>query len=288
MCGGKQVEVGVDLVASAHPGSSATVFAAHQMPQLSFHLRAGGPVVRDPVRVLLLLPGIGQALLVPTHGDRASVAGSGALRAQRAPGADVAEVGDAVAFGAAPDRRGLPGRACDDVTVQVDAELVFGEPASRCGRRLGLAPRGDVVACQGLVELTAAVGRVAVDDRPEVCGVAPIALAAVDQVIDEVGGDLGVTDVAGADFGVGDDLAVRIDRDMSFVAVEPAGLRLVTVPGLRVDGGDDPVLRDPPGDRNTPSSPVSRSWPSTVASSTAASVTSAARSARPSSSASNA
>jgi len=29
VCGGKQVEVGVDLVASAHPGSSAAVFAAH-------------------------------------------------------------------------------------------------------------------------------------------------------------------------------------------------------------------------------------------------------------------
>jgi len=43
----------------------------------------------------------------------------------------------------------------------------------------------------------------------------------------------------------------------------------VAEPGVLVDGGDDPVLGDLAGDRNTPSWVCSRSWPTTLASSCA-------------------
>ena len=38
------------------------------------------------------------------------------------------------------------------------------------------------------------------------------------------------------------------------------------MPGLGVDGGDHPVLGDPPGDPDTPSWPSCRSWPTTSSS----------------------
>lgn len=109
--------------------------------------------------------------------------------------------------------------------------------------------RPDPVVGQGVLELAAAVGGVAVKVRRVLRMVAVVALVTIGEVIDQVGSDRAITDVAGADLGVSDDLAVRIGRDMPFVAVEPAGLGLVAVPGLRVHGGDDPVLGDPPGDR---------------------------------------
>ena len=64
VCGGEEVEVGVDLGRAAHPGSSSAVAASHQVAELAFDLGAGGPVVGDPVRVLLAGAGVGQALLV--------------------------------------------------------------------------------------------------------------------------------------------------------------------------------------------------------------------------------
>ncbi|WP_394378740.1 hypothetical protein [Saccharopolyspora spinosa] len=69
-------------------------------------------------------------------------------------------------------------------------------------------------------------------------------------------GGLGVTAVAGADVGGGDDLAVRVDGDMACGAVETAGLGFVPVAGFGVDGGDDPVGRDRPGHASC----VSRGW----------------------------
>jgi len=74
----------------------------------------------------------------------------------------------------------------------------------------------------------------------------------VEQVVDEVLRHRGVTDIAGRDGGVGDDLAVRVDRDVPLVAVETAGGGLVAVPGVLVDGGDDPVLGDLAGDPEHP------------------------------------
>ena len=53
-----------------------------------------------------------------------------------------------------------------------------------------------------------------------------------------------------------DDLRVGVDRDVSLVAVETAGGGLVPMPRLRVDGGDHPVLGDPPGDPEHPPRPA--------------------------------
>ena len=61
-------------------------------------------------------------------------------------------------------------------------------------------------------------------------------------------GDGGIAGVAGGDDRVGDDLAVGIDRGVALVAVEAADLGLVAVPGLGIDGGDDPVLGHLAGD----------------------------------------
>ena len=72
------------------------------------------------------------------------------------------------------------------------------------------------------MELTTAVGGVAVNIRLGcVVALLTVALVSVQEVIDQVRGDRCVADVAGTDFGVGDDLAVRIGRDMALVAVEP-------------------------------------------------------------------
>lgn len=45
-------------------------------------------------------------------------------------------------------------------------------------------------------------------------------------------------------FGGGDDLGVRIDRDMPPVAGKAAGVRFVTVTGLRIHCRDDPIRSD--------------------------------------------
>ena len=72
--------------------------------------------------------------------------------------------------------------------------------------------------------------------------------AVIGEILDELGGDAGVAGVARHDLGAGDDLAVRIQADVALVAIEAAGRGLVAVTGLRVDGGDHPVLGHPPGD----------------------------------------
>ena len=101
-----------------------------------------------------------------------------------------------------------------------------------------------------------------------------------EEVGDEVFGDAGVAGVARGDRGRGDDLRVRVDRGVALVAVEPARGGLVPVPGVA-----GPRWRSPDpcatrrAIRNTPSGPVSRSWPSTVANSAAACSTASASSA---------
>jgi hypothetical protein len=69
-----------------------------------------------------------------------------------------------------------------------------------------------------------------------------------DEVGDEAGDGFDVAGIAGGDRGGGDDFAVGVDGEVALVAVEAAVVGLVPVPGLRVDGGDDPVRGDLPGD----------------------------------------
>src|SRR5689334_22147485 len=110
---GQEPEVGVDTPGAADPGPSPAVCAAHQVPELAFHLGAGRAVVRDPPGVGLPKAGIGQCLLMRADADRATVLGGGALRPEPAASACRPEVGDGAAVAAAgePERCGDPGRA---------------------------------------------------------------------------------------------------------------------------------------------------------------------------------
>ncbi len=92
----------------------------------------------------------------------------------------------------------------------------------------------------------------------------------VGEVVDQIDGDSAVAGVAGSDSGVGDDLAVRVDRYVPLVAVEPTGRGLVAV---RVLGSTVEITRLAAtrlAMRNMPSSASSRSWPTMVANSAAA------------------
>src|SRR5450631_113158 len=163
--GGEQGEVGGDLGLSSDAGAAPAVAAAHQVPDLAFHFGSGGPVVRDPVRVALTCPGRGELLFVEPDADAAPGGCFGALLAQRAVRARVAETGGAGAGAVAPDRRGVPGRAGDGVMLEVDVELVLGEHRARGDRLLGLALGLDPTLFQILVERPGAIGAVAVDRR---------------------------------------------------------------------------------------------------------------------------
>ena len=45
LVGGQQSEVGTDLGGAADPGAASAMVAAHQVSDLAFHLRSGGPVL---------------------------------------------------------------------------------------------------------------------------------------------------------------------------------------------------------------------------------------------------
>src|SRR5215216_910651 len=310
VCGGEEVEIGVDLASAADSRSSCAVLASHQVAELAFDFGAGGPVVGGPVRVVLLGAGLGETQFVATDADAAPSGGVGAVGSQRTVGAGVSEGGDAVAVAVAADRDGDTGRAGDGVGVEVDGEAILGEQPARRGGRLGLAARVDAVFGEVIQELAGAVGGVAVDSatigssgaagllaatlklgpassppslrppgassrrcpllaafRSPTLATATTAtptrrvrrglLAVVGdratggvagEILDELVGDAGVAGVARRDLGAGDDLAVRIQADVAFVAIEAARRSLVAVTGLRVDGGDHPVLGHPPGD----------------------------------------
>lgn len=49
--GGQQGEVGGDLVSAADPGPASAVLAAHEVADLAFDLRAGGPPSGNPVDI---------------------------------------------------------------------------------------------------------------------------------------------------------------------------------------------------------------------------------------------
>src|SRR5437764_5641728 len=229
------------------------------MAELAFNLGSGAAVVGDPGGVSLADAGVGEDLLVGTHGHRAPAGGRGALRAQWARGAGRREVGGTAAGAGRPDRGGDPARAGHSASAEVDVELVLAEQPARRGRCLGLAAVLDPGLVKPIVERPGAVGIVAVDARP--LGVLGCTCARLDRrrllvarrvviekVGDEVFGDAGVAGVAWGYRGGGDDLRVRVDRGVALVAIEPARGALVPVPGIRVHGGYHPVLRDPPRD----------------------------------------
>jgi hypothetical protein len=135
------------------------------MSDLAFHLRSGGPVVGDPVRVLLPGSRGGELFLVDADADAAPGGGRGALLTQRAPRARRAEAGGTATVGTATDRRGAPGRAGDALLLKVDLELVLAEPAAGVGRLLGLALGVDPSPFQPIMESACAVSVVTIDAR---------------------------------------------------------------------------------------------------------------------------
>jgi hypothetical protein len=143
------------------------VFAAHQVTDLAFDLRAGRGVVGLPGRVGLSGPGAGQRGLECADGDGATGRGAGAPFAQRAAGAGRAEAGGARPVVAAADRCADPARAGDGVAVQVDVETVLGEQPTRARRGwLGLAPGVDPLLFEGGLERSAAIRAVPEDLAP--------------------------------------------------------------------------------------------------------------------------
>src|SRR6266851_1394623 len=313
LSGGEEVEVGVDFAVAAHAGASSAVFAAHEMTELAFHLGTSRPVVGRPFGVGLALAGPGEHLFVGTDANGAPTFGGGAVFGERAVRAMLVEMGHPAAVGSPVDVGGRARRADDGVIVEIDGELLLGEPAAGSVSELGLAHRLDTRLFQSGQELPGAISRIAVHGAPGVslvaagglgpapleaslasgpsglsatspgCGLVvlvacrPTALATttlgsrsrrrplcrrplrsgifglgvamvVEEVVDQILSDAGIAGIAGRDGRVGDDLAVGIDRGMAFVAVKAPRRSLVTMTGLGVDSGDDPVLADPAGD----------------------------------------
>jgi hypothetical protein len=147
----------------------------------------------------------------------------------------------------------MPRGAGDGPGVQVDAEAVLGEVALPRGRRLHLDAGVQAGLFYLFEELAGSVGGITVDCRPAAaCSGLGGGVIGGQQVSEQRPGHLGVPAVAWRDGGGGDDLAIRVDRDVPLVAVEPAGGGLAPVPGLRVDGGDNPVRGDLPRDPERP------------------------------------
>ena len=76
--GGEEVEVGGDTQLSAHAGAPTAVAAAHEVGDLAFNFRAGGPVVGPPGRVGLAGTGGGRLGFPAADGDAATGLGVGA------------------------------------------------------------------------------------------------------------------------------------------------------------------------------------------------------------------
>ncbi len=137
--------------------------------------------------------------------------------------------------GAGADDRGHARGAGDGPGVQVDAEAVLGEMAVRRGRRLHLDAGEQAGLFHLFQEFTGSVGGIAVDRRPVIargggpgpsqgdaraarpgsgCVLAAV-LAGWQQVGEEILRGFGVPAVTRGDSGSGDDLRIRIDRDVA-------------------------------------------------------------------------
>ena len=182
-------------------------------------------------------------------GDDSATDAAGTGLAQGTHAARDTEPGPATAADR-DDGHGHSGRAGHRLGLEIDAELVFGEPPAWCGRELRLHHRREPLLLQPGQMGAGAVGAVAVDHP--VGG--RLALAR-DQVAQQGGRDHGVAAGGRAHLGRSDDLRVRIGRDVALIAVEAMRSGLVPVAGLGVHGGDDPIRCGPLED---PKAPVRR------------------------------
>src|SRR6266700_599937 len=226
------------------------------MGEFSFHPGAGLPVVGPPGRIVLAGAGGGQLELVGVDGDHPAGGAGGAAIAQWADAAGDAEPRPAAAVDLAgwADGGGDACRAGDRAGLQVDAEAVFAESAARRGGVLGFDHRSEPVGLQPGEVGAGAVGAVTVDLAATATATATtggvlvvvvviVIVVVLDQVVEQGGGDLGITGGGRAHRGRHDDLAVGVDGHMRLVAVKAVRGGLVPVAGLGIDGGDDAVRR---------------------------------------------
>ena len=211
----EQAEVGSHLHSAAHSRPPATVFPAHEVGELSFDLRACRPVVLLPCGLGLTSASSGDRGFAGTDADRPPTARLGALVAQGTTGAGVAEARQAATAGMTTDLHSHPCGAGDGVVIEVHLEAVLGEQAAGGGGALGLAARVDIGVFEALLELTGAIGVVAIDSRAltisfTFAGV--VRWVGFEQVRDELFGDGGICGVAGGDRSGGDDLGVGVEE----------------------------------------------------------------------------
>ena len=216
--------------------------AAHEVPEFAFYFRSVRPIHSLPVRIVLTVPGPSQRRFEDMYTDRPACLRRGAAGLERTVGAVLGEVRDPVSISGAADGDSDRVWARDRVMVEVDCEVVFREQAARgWGGWLCRAVGTDAMIFEVLLELAGPIRGIAEH-------VALNAGFVVGQVGDQIMGDGSVTSIAGCHDGVGDDLGIRINSDMTLVAVEAPGGGLVTVTGLGINGGDHPIRRDFPGD----------------------------------------
>jgi hypothetical protein len=129
-------------------------------------LGAGCSVVGPPGWLALADATSGQLGLARIDGDHSTPNAGGAGLTQRADAARNTEPGPPTTAADQDDRHRDLGRAGHRLGLQVDAELVFGEPPARCGRDLGGDHRGQPVGVQPGQVGAGAVGAVAVEHRP--------------------------------------------------------------------------------------------------------------------------
>ena len=116
-----------------------------------------------------------------------------------------------------------------------------------CGGRLHLDAAVEAGVFHALEQFAGAIGGIAVDRR----GLRRPGLRAIfgigtgQHIGEEILSGFSVPAVARCDPGGGNDLRIRVNGDMAFIAVEAAGKGVVSVQCLRVNGGDDPVRGDP-------------------------------------------
>ena len=99
---GEEVEVGVDFGLAAHAGVAPAVFSAHEVRQFAFDFGARGAVVVAPALGLLALSGRGEHGFVSADAYGSAGFGFGAVAAQFAVGAGVAEAGGVVILRSCP------------------------------------------------------------------------------------------------------------------------------------------------------------------------------------------
>ena len=105
--------------------------AAQQMRQLAFHLGSGRPIVSQPDGVALAGAGCGQLGLSGVDGNHPTPETGRAGILQRADAARLTEPGAAPTAVVEADPHRDPGRAGQCAGLEVEAELVLGEPPAR-------------------------------------------------------------------------------------------------------------------------------------------------------------